>query len=252
MPLVIENLNVILGGQTILKNVNLEITDGILTALIGPNGAGKTTLFNVICGQVGADSGEIKYGASNLLNKHPHEIAQLGIARTFQTPREFSELSVLENLMVAPKNQIGEKPWNIWFKQRKFRNQEHVLIEKAWEIIQFLGLETEANRLSSQLSGGQKKLLELGRALMTEPQIILLDEPIAGVNPSLSTQIIAKLKVLIRQGLTLFVIEHNMEFVMQNSDMVHVLAYGEVLVSGIPSYVRSEPRVLEAYLGRDK
>lgn len=249
MVLQVQDLSISFGGHTVLNKVSIEVADGKTTALIGPNGAGKTTLFNAICGHVNAEGGDVCLGGRSILGKPAHEISRLGVVRTFQTPREFSELSVVENLLVSAQRQIGESPWNVWLRAGRVQEQERILLQKAWGIISFLGLDEVANDVSSALSGGQKKLLELGRALMTDPQIILLDEPVAGVNPTLSVQIANKLSELVDQGMTLLVIEHNMEFVMQNSEIVYVLAYGQVVTSGSPSEVRRDPRVLEAYLG---
>ena len=237
------------GGLRAVDDVTLSLTRGAITGLIGPNGAGKTTLFNTIAGALAPSSGSILFDGQEISGKAPHQIYRSGIARTFQIPRPFGALSVLENVMLAPLGQSGEKWWNTLVRPGRVRQEEQVNRDKAVKILDFLNLTRLADEPARNLSGGQLKLLELGRTLMSDPQLILLDEPGAGVNPTLLGQIIERIVELNRRGITFLIIEHNMDMVMNLCSPVVVMASGRLLMQGSPQQVRRDSRVLDAYLG---
>lgn len=236
-------------GVQVLRDAWIEVGQGQIIGLIGPNGAGKSTFLAVLSKFIAPDHGRIIFQGHDITRTYPDKLARMGMGRTFQVPREFGELTVLENLLVAAKSQAGEGVWNAWFRFRLVRQQEEELSRRAWNILQFLKLEAVSDLPAKQLSGGQKKLLELGRVLMLEPQLLLLDEPFAGVNPALIDQLIEQLLELRRRGLTLLVVEHNMYAINALSDVVYVMADGSILTHGKPQEVRKDARVLEAYLG---
>ncbi len=237
------------GGLRAVDDVTLSLTRGAITGLIGPNGAGKTTLFNTIAGALAPSSGSILFDGQEIAGKAPHQIYRTGIARTFQIPRPFGALSVLENLMLAPLGQSGEKWWNTLVRPGRVRQEERANRDKAVKVLDFLNLTRLADEPARNLSGGQLKLLELGRTLMSDPTLILLDEPGAGVNPTLLGHIIERIVELNRRGISFLIIEHNMDMVMNLCSPVVVMASGRLLMQGSPQEVRSDPRVLDAYLG---
>ncbi len=237
------------GGLRAVDDVTLSLTRGAITGLIGPNGAGKTTLFNTIAGALAPSSGSILFDGQEIAGKAPHQIYRTGIARTFQIPRPFGALSVLENLMLAPLGQSGEKWWNTLVRPGRVRQEERANRDKAVKVLDFLNLTRLADEPARNLSGGQLKLLELGRTLMSDPQLILLDEPGAGVNPTLLGHIIERIVELNRRGISFLIIEHNMDMVMNLCSPVVVMASGRLLMQGSPQEVRRDPRVLDAYLG---
>ncbi|MBU3737755.1 MAG: ABC transporter ATP-binding protein [Rhodoferax sp.] len=237
------------GGLRAVDDVSLSITRGAITGLIGPNGAGKTTLFNTIAGAYAPTRGTIHFEGQPIEGKAPYQIYRMGIARTFQIPRPFGALSVLENVMLAPLGQLGEQFWNNLFRPGRIRTQERTNRDKAVEVLDFLNLTHLADEPARSLSGGQLKLLELGRALMSDPRLILLDEPGAGVNPTLLGQITERIVELNRRGISFLIIEHNMDMVMNLCRPIVVMAAGRLLMQGEPQAVRSDPRVLDAYLG---
>jgi branched-chain amino acid transport system ATP-binding protein len=237
------------GGLRAVDDVSLSLTRGAITGLIGPNGAGKTTLFNTIAGAHAPSSGAILFEGQSIEGKAPHQIYRAGIARTFQIPRPFGALSVLENVMLAPLGQLGEQFWNNLFRPGRVRQQERENRGKAVQVLDFLNLTRLADEPARNLSGGQLKLLELGRTLMSDPKLILLDEPGAGVNPTLLGQITERIVELNRRGISFLIIEHNMDMVMNLCRPVVVMAAGRVLMQGEPEAVRRDPRVLDAYLG---
>lgn len=245
----VEDIRLSFGNLDILTGVSFSAAKGKVTALIGPNGAGKTSLFNVVAGNLQAQSGTVRLRNQVISGRLPYQIARQGLVRTFQIPRMFKEMPVIENLMAAPAQQLGESLWHVFMRPRAVQAQEQQLYEQALDVIKFLGLERVTYELAGGLSGGQQKLLELGRALMLKPEVILLDEPVAGVNPSLAMRIGEKIRQLTEQGLTFVLIEHNMEFVMKFADHVYVLASGQIIASGDPASVRKNPAVLQAYLG---
>lgn len=245
----VEHVRRSFGGLQVLRDCSVHVRRGEIVGLIGPNGAGKTTLFNVIAGTLLPDHGEIRLMGEPITGRPAHEIARRGLVRTFQIPRLFLNMPVIENLMVAAPEQVGESLWSLWWRLGAIRKQEAEVERRAWRILHFLRMEHMANEPALALSGGQKKLLELGRALMLDPQVLLLDEPVAGVNPTLAAQIGEHIRSLRDQGKTFLIVEHNMEFVMELSDRLYVLAEGSVLAEGDPEAIRSNQRVLDAYLG---
>jgi neutral amino acid transport system ATP-binding protein len=239
------------GGVKAVQNAGIEVAAGSITGLIGPNGAGKTTFFNLLSNFIRADSGQIQLNGQNIDRLPPHKIARLGMVRTFQVAKALSRMSVLENMLLGAKNQTGEKMWQVWTQPQQARNEQRALKEKAMGILTSVGLSTKANDYAGGLSGGQRKLLEIGRALMADPQLILLDEPAAGVNPRLIEDICGHILNWRKDGMTFLIIEHNMDVIMTLCDRVWVLAEGTNLVDGTPTKVQNDQRVIEAYLGID-
>lgn len=237
------------GGLRAVDDVSFTLRANTITGLIGPNGAGKTTLFNTIAGLHRPTSGDISFLDQRIGGLPPHRIFRAGLVRTFQIPRPFAAMTVLENTMLVPTRQSGERFWNNWFSRATVRAEERACRERAQEILNFVGLERLTGEYARNLSGGQQKLLELARVLMAEPKLILLDEPGAGVNPTLLVTIMDKLQELNARGITFLIIEHNMDLIMTLCDPVLVMAQGKLILEGPPTAVRSDPRVLEAYLG---
>ena len=239
------------GGLRAVDGVSLTIGDGTITGVIGPNGAGKTTLFNIIAGMVTPTSGEVWLHDENITGLPPHELFHRGLLRTFQIAREFSRLTVRENLMMVPGNQSGEDLVKVWLQPSRVRNEEEAVARKAADVIAFLALDEVADELAGNLSGGQKKLLELGRTMMVDARIVLLDEVGAGVNRTLLRSIgDAIIRLNRERGYTFCMIEHDMDFVSRLCDPVVVMAEGRVLTTGSALAVTSDARVIEAYLGR--
>jgi branched-chain amino acid transport system ATP-binding protein len=225
------------------------VRPGTITGLIGPNGAGKTTVFNLIAGALRPTAGRIALDDRRLDGRPPHRVLRAGVARTFQIPRPFAAMTVLENLMLAGQDQPGERFWVNWLSPGAVAAGERALRERARELIEFVGLTALSGAPARVLSGGQRKLLELARALMTGPRLLLLDEPAAGVNPTLMDAIADRIVALNRAGVTVLVIEHNLELVMRLCRPVLVMAAGRLLLEDDPERVRADPRVIEAYLG---
>lgn len=240
------------GGLFALDGITLSVEENSITGLIGPNGCGKTTLFNVISGVLNSDSGSIKYNGEEISKKSAHEINHIGISRTYQDTRLFQGLSVIENLMLPPKGQIGEKIGNVFAKAKKLVNMEDDLLIKALDILDLLEIRHMGYELSMNLSGGQSKLVDLGRVLMSEPRLLLLDEPTAGVNPVLTEKLFHKIVELRDKfDLTILIIEHNMDVILRAEvDLVHVANMGKTILSGKPEQIRKDKQVIEAYLGR--
>ena len=247
--LTVENLAKEFDGLTAVNDLNFTVEPNTISGLIGPNGAGKTTTFNMIAGHLKPSSGKIYFDGKEITNLRPHQTFQLGIVRTFQIPRPFSGMTVLENLTMVPRNQIGEKIWNNWLRNNAVAREEQQIREKANGLLEFLNLSDLQNEYSGNLSGGQLKLLELGRALMSDPKVILLDEPAAGVNPTLLEEIIDRIRDIHSQGVTFLIIEHNMELVMRLCSSILVMAEGDILMRGAPEEIRSDPRLIDAFLG---
>jgi len=238
------------GGLTAVSDCSLKVEEGSITGLIGPNGAGKTTLFNVITGHYKPDRGRVVFQGEDINGLPPHQIFHKKIYRTFQITREFSQMTVLENVMLMPDQQIGEKVWNTWFRPASVRRQEKAIKEKALEVLEFVELIDLKDEYAGSLSGGQKKLLELARSMMAEPKIVLLDEPGAGVNPTLMKKLIANIRKLCEEKkITFFLIEHDMDLVMDLCNPVIVMSEGKKLAEGTPEEIKKDERVLEAYLG---
>jgi len=245
-----HGLTKLFGGVRAVDGVSLTVAEGRIVGLIGPNGAGKTTLFNLIAGALRPSAGTLALDGRRLDGLPPERIFRAGIGRTFQIPRPFGRMTVLENAMVGPLGQAGERLWANWLAPARVRAEERALRERAMHWLGFLRLEALADAPAASLSGGQRKLLELARVLMAAPRLILLDEPAAGVNPALLELILDRIVTLNRQGTSFLLIEHNMDVVMRLCDPVICMAQGRVLVEGSAAAVRSDPRVIESYLGR--
>ncbi|WP_322999711.1 ABC transporter ATP-binding protein [Castellaniella sp.] len=238
------------GGLRAVDHCSFQVQRGTITGLIGPNGAGKTTVFNLITGFIPPDSGRILLDGQDIGHLRPDQIFARGLCRTFQIPREHGTMSVLENLMLVPAGQSGEHWWKAMLCPGQVRAEESRNLEKAHEVLDYLQLTHVQHEYAANLSGGQKKLLEMGRMLMADPQIILLDEPAAGVNRTLLQSIISNIKALARdRGITFLLIEHDMNMVMSLCDPVIVMSDGRKLAEGNPESVRNNRAVLEAYLG---
>ncbi|MCA2811838.1 MAG: ABC transporter ATP-binding protein [Microcystis sp. M090S1] len=249
MLLSAKGLSKSFGGIRAVNNAYLDVPQGSITGLIGPNGAGKTTLFNLLSNFIRPDKGEVFLDGQPIHQLPPYQIALKGCVRTFQVARVLSRLTVLENMLLASPGQTGENFLKVWFQGAKIRQQEQENRAKALDILDSIGLGEKAQDYAGALSGGQRKLLEIGRALMTKPKLILLDEPAAGVNPTLIAQISDHIIEWNRQGITFLIIEHNMDVIMSLCHHVWVLAEGTNLADGIPSEIQKNERVLKAYLG---
>lgn len=247
----VDDLHMHFGGLKAVDGASIEIAKGSITGLIGPNGAGKTTLFNVIAGHYKPSSGQVWLGDENITGLSPHQLFHKGLLRTFQIAHEFSTLTVRENLMMVPDNQPGERLVDVWIRPSKVREREEEVRAKADEVIEFLEISHVADELAGNLSGGQKKLLELGRTMMVDAKIVFLDEVGAGVNRTLlNTLGDAILRLNRERGYTFCMIEHDMDFIGRLCDPVIVMAEGKVLAKGTVNEVKANEQVIEAYLGR--
>lgn len=240
------------GGVKALQGATVAVEKGKLTALIGPNGSGKSTFFNVVTGFLESDGDDTKilFRSSPIHNNSPESIALEGMVRTFQHTRNFPKLTVLENMLISPPNQIGESIiWSL-FGKMLWKRQEARNVKRALSILKFLEIEHVRDHLAEELSGGQQKLLAIGRLLMAQPTLLLLDEPVAGVNPTLANKIFDRIIELKNsRGIEIFLIEHNMDVVMSFSDEIYVLAEGNVIAQGLPEDIQKNKTVLSAYLG---
>ena len=247
----INNLSKFFGGLAAVSNCSLKIKKGSITGIIGPNGSGKTTLFNLISGNLESTQGTVLFNNEDITNIPSYELFSKGVLRTFQIAHEFTNLTVLENLMMVPGNQSGENLVNALFKSSIVKKEEAKVKEKALEVIDFLNLKHLSNELAGNLSGGQKKLLELGRTMMVDAKLVLLDEVGAGVNRTLLKDIgSAILRLNKEQGYTFCMIEHDMEFISRLCNPVIVMAEGSVLFEGTSDEVKKSEKVIESYLGR--
>ncbi|MBD3678092.1 MAG: ABC transporter ATP-binding protein [Rhodobacteraceae bacterium] len=248
--IVVEDLHKHFGGFHAVDGASLEIKKGGITGLIGPNGAGKTTLFNVIAGVLTPTSGRVLMDGEDITGLPPHELFHKGLLRTFQIAHEFSSMTVRENLMMVPSGQSGETLWNAWFGRARIEQEERDLLKKADEVLEFLTIDHLKDEKAGNLSGGQKKLLELGRTMMVDAKIVFLDEVGAGVNRTLLNTIgDAIVRLNKERGYTFCVIEHDMDFIGRLCDPVIVMAEGKVLAEGKAEEIMQNEAVIEAYLG---
>jgi ABC-type branched-subunit amino acid transport system ATPase component len=246
----VKNLKKSFGGITAVDVKELSFIEGELTSVIGPNGAGKTTFFDLISGFQNADSGDIFLKEKNILNSQPYKIARMGMVRTFQLTKVFDRMTVMENLLFSGSNVNNDSFLRSILKLNSQKVYENSLKDKANEIMNDLNIGHMADSYARELSGGQKKLLELARAIINEPEILLLDEPLAGVNPKLAEDILSLIKKLSENGITIVMVEHNIEAVMKISERVVVLAEGSLIADGSPNEIRTNKNVIEAYLGK--
>ncbi|MEM7303564.1 MAG: ABC transporter ATP-binding protein [Pseudomonadota bacterium] len=245
-----ENLQRGFYGVRALNDASLSVDRGTITGLIGPNGAGKTTMFNCLSGVIPAETGNVTFDGTDITAWRPEEISQRGLVRTFQIARGFPKLTVLETLLLHGNDQPGESVVAALFSPGRSRARERELTRKAEEVAAQLNLSHVLENMASDLSGGQKKLLEIGRALMGEPELILLDEPVAGVNPTLGVEIAEQIRQLNETGLTFLIVEHDMDIIARLCDPVIVMAAGTQLMTGSFADVVADPRVQDAYLGQ--
>ena len=237
------------GAFKAVDGVSIDIQKGAITGLIGPNGAGKSTLFNLLTGALLPDTGEVRLMGEVVTGLSSNRLFSKGLGRTFQIPRPFARMSVLENVMLAPMDQVGETVAGPFLFRRRMQDEERRIREKALEVLDFVTLDGLADHPAGQISGGQMKLLELARVLMGDPELILLDEPAAGVNPVLTQTLIGKIEELNRHGTSFVIIEHDMDFVMRHCDPVIALAEGRVVFEGTSEEAMANPILLDAYLG---
>jgi branched-chain amino acid transport system ATP-binding protein len=247
--LVVDGITKSFGGHQVVNQVSFSLKSGSIGGLIGPNGAGKTTLFHCLAGFVKPSAGRVLLDGREISGLTPCDVFAAGLARTFQIPRPFPEMSVLENVMVAAIGQAGERFWTNWLRPKLVSRQEHEIREAARYWLNFVGLSELEQKPARILSGGQRKLLELARVMVSKPKLVLLDEPGAGVNPVLLDQIVGKVMALNAEGTTFLIIEHNMDLVASICLPVMVMAEGRIMMSGDANTVLSDPRVIEAYLG---
>lgn len=247
----IQSLHKAFGGIRAVNDASFEVAAGSITGLIGPNGAGKTTLFNLVAGALQPDSGSVTFDGSDITGVPAHQLFQRDLLRTFQIPHEFSTMTAQDNLMMVPGNQSGEQLFNTWFRWGRVQQQEAEVRERAEQVLEFLGLSHLADTRAGNLSGGQKKLLEIGRTMMVDARMVLLDEVGAGVNRTLLGEITEKIAQLNEEhGYTFCLIEHDMDVINELCHHVVVMAEGSVLTTGSAAEVQADERVIEAYLGR--
>jgi len=238
------------GGLRAVDDASFDVEDGSITALIGPNGAGKSTLFNVISGFLSAERGRVQFEGRRIDRAQPHRIARRGLVRTFQVPRTLTRMSVLDNVLVAATRHPGERLNGLALRPGDARRRERTARERAGELLTLFRLDGHAGEYAGVLSSGQRKLLDFARVLMAEPRLVLLDEPMAGVNPALGRQLIEHvLRLRTETGMTFLFVEHDLDIVMEASDHVIVMNEGRVIASGDPEEVRGDQRVVDAYLG---
>ena len=239
------------GGLSVLQDVSFEVPAGQVFGLIGPNGAGKTTVFNLVTGLLAPSGGAIDLDGRSLLGLPPHRITRMGLGRTFQNIRIFKEMTLLDNVVVGMHSHLGYGVGSLLFSLPGFRRQESRARERAHELLSWMGLSHKAEDIADGLSYGEQRKLELARALATEPRLLLLDEPVAGMNASEKVELMAEIEQIRRRGYTIFMIEHDMRFVMGLCDQIAVLNFGRIIAQGGPDEIKNNPDVIEAYLGRD-
>lgn len=247
-----KNITIRFGGLTAVNNVSMQVRPGKITALIGPNGAGKTTLFNCISGVYVPNEGEVILDGEHLEGKMGYKINAAGISRTYQVINLFWNMTVLENVLVGMHSRLTATFWDSLFHTKKKREEEKRIVEKAHEWLKFVGLDEYANDRAGSLSYGKQRLLEIVRGLASEPKVILLDEPAAGMNTTEKAELDALLQKILKMGYTILVVEHDMKLIMNISDYIYVLCQGSLLAEGTPAEIQNNPDVIAAYLGGDE
>lgn len=250
--LTLHNISKNFGGLQVLQDVNFNVPQGGIFGLIGPNGAGKTTVFNLITGLLRASGGTIQFNGQDIGGVAPHKITARGIARTFQNIRVFKEMTLLENVVVGMHDQMQYGFTSLLFNLGSYRRIEARARERALELLSWVRLDHKAGMLADSLSYGEQRKLEFARALATEPKLLLLDEPVAGMNPSEKTELMTEILNIRQRGYSIFMIEHDMRFVMGLCDRIAVLNFGRIIAEGTPEQIKNNPEVIEAYLGKEE
>ncbi|PUA20129.1 ABC transporter ATP-binding protein [Glaciimonas sp. PCH181] len=248
----LTNLSKNFGGLQVLQDVNLNVPQGGIFGLIGPNGAGKTTVFNLITGLLRASGGSIAFNDQDIGKVAPHKITERGIARTFQNIRVFKEMTLLENVVVGMHDHMNYSLAGLLLNLPSYRNIEAKARERALELLSWVRLDHKAQFLADSLSYGEQRKLEFARALATKPKLLLLDEPVAGMNPSEKTELMREILNIKERGFSIFMIEHDMRFVMGLCDRIAVLNFGRIIAEGTPDQIKNNQEVIEAYLGKEE
>ena len=248
----LRNLSKSFGGLKVLQDVTFSVPEGGIFGLIGPNGAGKTTVFNLITGLLRASGGSIMFNGQDLARVAPHRITELGLARTFQNIRVFKEMTLLDNVIVGMHEHMHYGLGSLLLNLAAFRSSEAKARERARELLSWVKLDHKAHLLADSLSYGEQRKLELARALATEPKLLLLDEPVAGMNSSEKTELMVEIVNIQKRGYSIFMIEHDMRFVMGLCERIAVLNFGRIIAEGTPDQIRNNPEVIEAYLGQEE